>query len=105
LGSLYDTEFVNAEPDLNDHLKLQRALRERGTFLPAAQASIVSISKCEPKHVLSALRPARSGGVRIELERVRGHTIIHNYGHGGSGVTVSWGTVEDAIGLLTADSA
>jgi D-amino-acid oxidase len=36
------------------------------------------------------LRPAR-GGVRLEEETVEGRRIVHNYGHGGSGVSLSWG--------------
>jgi D-amino-acid oxidase len=45
------------------------------------------------------LRPSRP---RIRLERVavgRGQ-VIHNYGHGGSGVTLSWGCAYDVLGLV-----
>lgn len=44
------------------------------------------------------IRPLRSK-VRLEMERVDGTTIIHNYGHGGSGVTLSWGCARDATEL------
>jgi D-amino-acid oxidase len=44
------------------------------------------------------LRPARSR-VRLEAERSGNVTIVHNYGHGGSGVTLSWGCAEDAAEL------
>lgn len=44
------------------------------------------------------LRPTRPR-VRLEREAVgRGH-IIHNYGHGGSGVTLSWGCAGDVTAL------
>lgn len=33
----------------------------------------------------------RQNGLRIEEEAVSGKRIIHNYGHGGAGVTLSWG--------------
>jgi D-amino-acid oxidase len=47
------------------------------------------------------LRPARSR-VRLEAEQRDGVTIVHNYGHGGSGVTLSWGCAADAAGLVLA---
>ena len=45
------------------------------------------------------LRPQR-GAVRVAAETVDGVTVVHNYGHGGSGVSWSWGTVADAVALL-----
>jgi D-amino-acid oxidase len=37
------------------------------------------------------LRPFRKSGVRLERDRLRdGRTVIHNYGHGGAGFTLSW---------------
>ncbi|MDT0545142.1 MULTISPECIES: FAD-dependent oxidoreductase [Streptomyces] len=47
------------------------------------------------------LRPARSP-VRLEVATVPGGgRLVHNYGHGGAGVTVSWGCAEAAAGLLS----
>jgi D-amino-acid oxidase len=49
---------------------------------------------------LVGLRPGREGGVRLEMEPVfQGCTIIHNYGHGGSGFTLSWGCAADVTKL------
>src|SRR5438270_3242194 len=49
------------------------------------------------------LRPFRKSGVRIEREKLRdGRTLIHNYGHGGSGFTLSWGCAEEIFGIATA---
>ena len=48
------------------------------------------------------LRPARSQ-VRLEAETLPGGgRCVHNYGHGGAGVTVAWGCAEEAAGLLDA---
>ncbi len=38
------------------------------------------------------LRPFRAAGPRLDVERVGDKTIIHNYGHGGSGWSLSWGS-------------
>ncbi len=37
-------------------------------------------------------RPFRAQGPRIEVERVGDKLIVHNYGHGGSGWSLSWGS-------------
>ena len=46
------------------------------------------------------LRPCRAGGVRIAPEKLRdGRTVIHNYGHGGAGFTLSWGCAQTVLEL------
>jgi len=45
-------------------------------------------------------RPARKGGVRLELIEDSGVPIVHNYGHGGGGVALSWGCAEKVRRLL-----
>ncbi|WP_328631500.1 NAD(P)/FAD-dependent oxidoreductase [Streptomyces sp. NBC_00356] len=48
------------------------------------------------------LRPARPA-VRLEREvRGAGRVLVHNYGHGGAGVTVAWGCAEEAAELVEA---
>ena len=47
------------------------------------------------------LRPARPT-VRLELDTVAGTPVVHAYGHGGAGVTLSWGSAEEAVRLLRA---
>ncbi len=46
------------------------------------------------------LRPGRPS-VRLEAEQVGEARCVHNYGHGGSGVTLSWGCAREAAALLT----
>jgi len=45
------------------------------------------------------LRPARPA-VRLEIEQIGAARCVHNYGHGGSGVTLSWGSASTAAALL-----
>jgi D-amino-acid oxidase len=44
------------------------------------------------------LRPNRPS-VRLECEESLGFPVIHNYGHGGSGMTLSWGCAADVLRL------
>jgi D-amino-acid oxidase len=48
------------------------------------------------------LRPFRPQ-VRLEAERTAGPVVVHNYGHGGAGVTLSWGCAADAAALALAE--
>ena len=38
------------------------------------------------------LRPHRPSGFVLRAGKLDGTTVIHNYGHGGSGISLSWGT-------------
>jgi D-amino-acid oxidase len=50
------------------------------------------------KGVKVGLRPFRASGIRLEREG----RVIHNYGHGGSGFTVSWGCAEAVAAIVDA---
>lgn len=45
------------------------------------------------------LRPGRPAP-RVEAERRDGALVVHNYGHAGNGVMLSWGCARDAAALL-----
>jgi D-amino-acid oxidase len=72
---------------------------------PATTTAIVDecsrVLKIDKPRVLNervGLRPFRKSGVRLEKEKLRdGRTVIHNYGHGGSGFTLSWGCGENVF--------
>lgn len=46
------------------------------------------------------LRPFRKTGPRVEKQVLGNKTIVHNYGHGGSGWSLSWGTALVASELV-----
>lgn len=48
------------------------------------------------------LRPVRKGGPRIQIERLGGCLIVHNYGHGGFGYQASYGCARAAADLVAA---
>src|SRR5580700_7814097 len=52
--------------------------------LRASVARITRITVCT--------RPFRAQGPRLDVEKVGAKTVVHNYGHGGSGWSLSWGS-------------
>ncbi len=58
-----------------------------GRYLPPVLASWDRVIR-----TTVGLRPYRPGGFRVEAERFDDRTVIHNYGHGGAGMSLSWGT-------------
>ena len=40
------------------------------------------------------LRPFRAPGFRLAAEKLDDKLCVHNYGHGGAGITLSWGTAQ-----------
>ena len=54
------------------------------------------------EHIVG-LRPGRPS-VRLEAEpQPNGKLIVHNYGHGGAGITLSWGCAEEVASLVASD--
>jgi D-amino-acid oxidase len=44
-----------------------------------------------PGACIAGVRPYRNGSYRLDAETISGKFIVHNYGHGGAGITLSWG--------------
>jgi glycine/D-amino acid oxidase-like deaminating enzyme len=47
--------------------------------------------------VTVCLRPFRAAGPRLDAEQVGDTLVVHNYGHGGSGWSLSWGSATVAV--------
>jgi D-amino-acid oxidase len=76
---------------------LARCARLAPQLGPVTEADIVA--------VVCGLRPVRST-VRVEAERpAPDRLLVHNYGHGGAGVTLSWGCAETVAELIAAAPA
>ena len=76
---------------------------------PATTKAIVAecsrVLEMEQPRVLRervGLRPFRKSGVRLAKEKLRdGRAVIHNYGHGGAGFTMSWGCAGNVFELAS----
>src|SRR5258706_3948139 len=72
---------------------LASALRPERHFAP------VKVSRDRIIREVVGLRPYRPEGFRVEAERIGEKLLVHNYGHGGAGITLSWGTASLAADL------
>lgn len=57
-----------------------------------------------PVRFIAGLRPKRRGSYRLEAVRQGGKTVIHNYGHGGAGITLCWGCAGEVLDLVRASA-
>jgi D-amino-acid oxidase len=103
-----DAPLMYAIPRRNDCLfGGTNELSDNLTADPGTTSRIVAecsrVLNIDEPRVLTArvgLRPFRRSGVRLERDRLRdGRTIIHNYGHGGAGFTLSWGCARKVLEL------
>jgi D-amino-acid oxidase len=71
-----------------------------------ARAAVPELAKAQVLGHRVGLRPARPT-IRLEVERRPtdtdpGHAVVHCYGHGGSGLTLSWGCAADVVAAVGA---
>ena len=86
--------FEPGESDLTADPQEGRAILARCTELVPELAGAQVITQ------LAGLRPGRDGGVRLGLDPAGdAGRLIHNYGHGGAGMTLSWGCADDVAAL------
>jgi len=85
--------------DLSDNLAIDRATTNR---IVAECSRVLRIDKPNVLAVRVGLRPYRKSGVRLERDQSRdGRAVIHNYGHGGAGFTLSWGCAHEVFDVAT----
>jgi len=74
-----------------------RALSNQATVGPAARDAVPVLAPVRASadrifDVTVCLRPFRAAGPRLDTEQVGDALVVHNYGHGGSGWSLSWGS-------------
>jgi D-amino-acid oxidase len=89
LGGTYEPGETSLTSDPSAAAEIQRRCAEVEPSLAAAEVLAERVG----------LRPVRPA-VRLELEeRPGGRAVVHNYGHGGSGYSLSWGCAEEVAEL------
>ena len=84
-------------------LTLAAAARAAMPFDPFAGVEPIRASADRIFRTTVCLRPFRAAGPRIAVEQVGRKRVVHNYGHGGSGWSLSWGSAELAVPMAMAD--
>src|SRR5436853_2082873 len=69
-------------------------------FAPERHFAPVKVSRDRIIREVVGLRPYRAEGFVVEAERIGPKFLVHNYGHGGAGITLSWGTASLAVDLV-----
>jgi D-amino-acid oxidase len=93
LGGTYEENNESLEVD---HDETQAILRRCAKLAP----DLPAVTKKDIINVVCGLRPIRSS-VRVEAERISpDRLLVHNYGHGGAGVTLSWGCATEVVRLI-----
>lgn len=83
LGGTAEEGVFSTTPDPATRVRILESTRQLEPRLAGARLLATRVG----------LRPGRSA-VRLEADQVEGTPIIHNYGHGGGGFTLSWGCAE-----------
>jgi D-amino-acid oxidase len=50
---------------------------------------------------IAGLRPHRAKSYRLEPETFGTKLVVHNYGHGGAGITMSWGCAHEIVDIVS----
>lgn len=75
------------------------AVADRRPRLPPIRASVDRLFD-----ITVCLRPFRAAGPRLDAETIGDALVVHNYGHGGSGWSLSWGSSTLAVEKAMANS-
>jgi D-amino-acid oxidase len=65
--------------------------------LEGAALTPVKVDPSLEIRTITGLRPFRASGFVVRREEREGKILVHNYGHGGGGITLSWGSAELAV--------
>ena len=75
------------------------ATTARSRITPTGCLPPVEVAANRVIRTVAGLRPYRASGFVVRAEAFADKRLVHNYGHGGAGITLSWGSSKLATGL------
>ena len=70
-----------------------------GTRSGTGSLPLLRLQTSRIARITVCLRPFRAAGPRLDVETVGDKRVVHNYGHGGSGWSLAWGSSSIAAGM------
>ena len=52
------------------------------------------------QRALTGIRPYRKSGIKVSVQQLFSKTIFHNYGHGGSGISLAPATAVETVSMM-----
>jgi D-amino-acid oxidase len=90
LGGTFEPGRADVEPDPG----------QRAAIIARCTALVPQLRGMRVLGDRVGLRPGRRGGPRVEAVDLPQGRIVHAYGHGGAGMTMSWGCAEEVADLV-----
>ncbi len=99
--SLNRRNFLQGAIGASAGLAIANSLSPR-LFADERRLSPVKVSRERLIRTVVGLRPYRTGGFLVDTEKLGNKLLVHHYGHGGAGITLSWGSGHLAVELARA---
>ncbi|MEI9972106.1 MAG: FAD-dependent oxidoreductase [Ignavibacteriota bacterium] len=86
---------------IGSSVALAGCAKRRVALVPTPRLAPVKVAPDRVIRTIAGLRPFRPSGFVVRAAKLDDKVVIHNYGHGGAGITLSWGTGLLAVALAS----
>jgi D-amino-acid oxidase len=97
LGGCLQHNSWESQPDPN---LAQRIMQRSIDLCPSLVPKTGKVAELSIIRHGVGLRPMRTGGPRVEKEKIEGNWVVHSYGHAGYGYQSGWGSAWEAKRLV-----
>lgn len=102
MGALFGCRSLPLPPSESSTLPARVAAPVDPAPKPDGLLPSPDFSPARVRGFAAGIRPYRRGAIRIELDELAGRPLVHDYGHGGAGITLARGSAHEVLELLSA---